>query len=136
MAGIEGFGVAAEEALDQLPVDNPLQNQLESGLKALSNEIVIFAEAAPRLPNTTCFSLPNKRAETAVISYEMAGIAVSSGSACSSGKVGASHVLEAMGVSADKASGAIRVSTGWSSNAADIDGFIAATAKLLGHPNA
>ena len=136
VAGIEGFGVAAEEALAQLPVDNTLQNQLESGLKALSNEIVIFAEAAPRLPNTTCFSLPNKRAETAVISYDMASIAVSSGSACSSGKVGASHVLEAMGVAEVQAAGAIRVSTGWSSNAADIDGFVVATAKLLGHPNA
>ena len=131
VAGIEGFGVAAEEALAQLPVDNPLQNQLESGLKALSNEIVIFAEAAPRLPNTTCFSLPNKRAETAVISYDMAGIAVSSGSACSSGKVGASHVLEAMGVSADKASGAIRVSTGWNTTEADIKAFLGATAKGL-----
>jgi len=135
VAGIDGFGIAAEEALSQLPVDNTLQNQLESGLKALSNEIVIFAETAPRLPNTTCFSLPNKRAETAVIAYDMAGVAVSSGSACSSGKVGASHVLEAMGAPQEQAAGAIRVSTGWNSEAADIEGFIAATAKLLGLPS-
>ena len=132
VAGIEGFGIAAEEALLQLPADNSLQTQLEQGLKALSNEIVIFAESAPRLPNTTCFSLPNKRAETAVIAYDMAGVAVSSGSACSSGKVGASHVLEAMGVPQEQAAGAIRVSTGWNSKAEDIEEFIAATAKLLG----
>lgn len=135
VAGIEGFGVAAEEALSQVPADSSLQTQLEQGLKALSNEIVIFAEDVPRLPNTTCFSLPNKRAETAVISYDMAGIAVSSGSACSSGKVGASHVLEAMAVPQEQAAGAIRVSTGWNSDAADIDGFVAATAKLLGLPS-
>ena len=136
VGGIEGFGVAAEEALAKLPADSTLQNQLENGLKALSNEIVIFSEAARRLPNTTCFSLPNKRAETAVIAYDMAGIAVSSGSACSSGKGGAFHVLEAMGVPQEQAAGAIRVSTGWDSEEADIDGVIAATAKLLGLPNA
>lgn len=134
VAGIEGYGVAAEEVLSQLPTDNGLQSELEQRLKALSNEIVVFGENAERLPNTTCFSLPNKRAETAVISYDMAGIAVSSGSACSSGKVGASHVLEAMGVLPEQAAGAIRVSTGWDSTKSDIDGFVKVTAKLLGLP--
>lgn len=132
VAGIAGFGVAAEEALAALPASNALQEQLERGLKALSNEIVIFGAGAARLANTTCFSLPNKRAETAIIAYDMAGIAVSSGSACSSGKVGASHVLSAMGVSDDVAAGAIRVSTGWNSVESDVEGFLSATSKLLG----
>lgn len=132
VAGIAGFGVAAEEALVSLPASNALQEQLEQGLRALSNEIVIFGEGAARLANTTCFSLPDKRAETAVISYDMAGIAVSSGSACSSGKVGASHVLSAMGLSDDVAAGAIRVSTGWNSVESDVEEFLSATSKLLG----
>lgn len=131
VAGIEGFGIAAQEALLQSGCGSILQDRLERGLKGLSNEIVVFGEAVQRLASTTCFSLPGKRAETAVISYDMAGIAVSSGSACSSGKVGPSHVLEAMGVPSELAVGAIRVSTGWNTVEDDIDAFLSATKRLL-----
>lgn len=131
VAGIEGFGVAAWEALATLEDNNGLQQKLENGLKNICEDITIFGEGVPRLPNTTCFSLPGKRAETIVIAYDMAGIAISSGSACSSGKVGASHVLKAMGVADDLAGGAIRISTGWNTSAADIDAFLETTEKLL-----
>ncbi|MEO1066107.1 MAG: cysteine desulfurase family protein [Pseudomonadota bacterium] len=127
---IEGFGIAAEACAAEV-VSSDLQAELESGLKALSNEIVVFGDTVERLPNTTCFAMPGKRAETALIAYDMAGIAVSSGSACSSGKVGASHVLEAMGVERSLSDGAIRVSTGWTNTPADIKAFLTATERLL-----
>lgn len=136
VAGIAGFGAAAQEAMSVMDENagherTGLREALEAGLKAVSSDIVIFGEGATRLPNTSCFSLPGKQAETAVISYDMAGISISSGSACSSGKVGASHVLKAMGVEDELAAGAIRVSTGWNTGAADIDAFLAATKKIL-----
>lgn len=130
VAAIAGFGVAAEEALAEIGVDHGYQRKLESGLKFISGDVTIFGEKVRRLANTTCFSLPGKRAETAVISYDMAGIAVSSGSACSSGKVGASHVLKAMGVEERLAESAIRVSTGWNTKVADIDSFLSVTMRL------
>jgi cysteine desulfurase len=85
---------------------------------------VIFGEAATRLPNTSFFAVPGMKAETAIIAFDLNGIAVSSGSACSSGKVQASHVLAAMGVSPELARGAVRVSLGWSTTAADVDRFL------------
>ena len=72
--------------------------RLEAGLKAATPHAVIFGEGAQRLPNTTLFAVPGVKAETAMIAFDLNGIAVSSGSACSSGKVQASHVLAAMGV--------------------------------------
>lgn len=135
VAGIEGFAKAAQAALADMGARHErlrgLQMRLEEGLKALSGDIEIFGAGAARLSNTTCFSLPGRRAETAVISYDMAGIAISSGSACSSGKVGASHVLKAMGVADEAAMGAIRVSTGWNTGEADIDAFLDATGRFL-----
>jgi cysteine desulfurase len=87
---------------------------------------VIFGAAADRLPNTTLFALPVVKAETAVIGLDLAGGAVSSGAACSSGKVAPSHVLAAMGVPGALARGAVRVSLGYSSQEADIERFLAA----------
>ena len=75
-----------------------LRDRLEAGLKAASPEVVIFGTAAQRLPNTTLFAVPGMKAETAVIAFDLEGVAVSSGAACSSGKVQPSHVLAAMGV--------------------------------------
>lgn len=132
VAGIEGFGVAADEVLTHLDKGSSIAGKLENGLMTLSDKIQIFGKNAPRLPNTTCFSLPGKRAETAVISYDMADIAISSGSACSSGKVGASHVLKAMGIDEEIAQSAIRVSTGWSTTEDDIVTFLNVTKRLLG----
>ena len=84
------------------------------------------------MPNTTLFTVPGLRAETAVIGFDLAGIAVSSGSACSSGKVQPSHVLEAMGAGPEIAKGAVRLSLGWSTSDADIDRCLEAWRKLAG----
>ncbi len=85
---------------------------------------------AHRLPNTTCFAIPGKSAELSLIALDLDGIAVSSGSACSSGKVERSHVLAAMGIPAELSGGAIRVSTGWTTTEADIERFLAALSKI------
>ncbi len=132
VAAIAGFGAAAEEACLNISNDDRLQKRLEAGLKMLSSDFVIFADEVARLPNTTCFAKIGKKAETALISYDMAGIAVSSGSACSSGKVGPSHVLQAMGFEGDLALGAIRVSTGWNTVEDDIDSFLNVTRRFYG----
>jgi cysteine desulfurase len=98
-----------------------LRARLENGLREIADDAVIFGENVERVANTTCFSLPGVSAETAVIALDLEGIAVSSGSACSSGKIAKSHVLEAMGVEDDLIKGAIRVSTGWYTEENHID---------------
>jgi cysteine desulfurase len=133
VSGIAGFGAAADAALSSLRDDavqlESLSNRLEIGLKQTPG-VVIFSEDAPRLPNTTLFSAPGLRAETAVIAFDLEGIAVSSGSACSSGKVQPSHVLEAMGFGPKLAQGAVRLSLGWSTSETDIDYCLKAWRKL------
>jgi cysteine desulfurase len=133
VAGIAGFGAAVTTAAGALEEDaapiEALRNRLERGLKQTSGAI-IFSESAPRLPNTTLFTVPGLRAETAVIGFDLAGIAVSSGSACSSGKVQPSHVLAAMGFGPKIAQGAVRLSLGWSTSEADIDRALEAWRKL------
>jgi cysteine desulfurase len=133
VAGIAGFGAAAGAALGALAADasrlERLRARLESGLRQAPG-VVIFSEDAPRLPNTTLFTIPGLRAETAVIGFDLEGIAVSSGSACSSGKVQPSHVLEAMGFGPKLAQGAVRLSLGWSTSETDIDSCLKAWRKL------
>jgi cysteine desulfurase len=135
VAGIAGFGAAARAAMAALDKDarrlETLRNRLESGLGQTPGAIV-FCTEAPRLPNTTLFTVPGLNAETAVIGFDLACVAVSSGSACSSGKVQPSHVLRAMGFPADIAQGAVRLSLGWSTSEADIDLAIKAWRKLAG----
>jgi cysteine desulfurase len=99
-------------------------------LEAALHDAVIFSDGRERLCNTTCFAIPGMKAETLVMNLDLEGFAVSSGSACSSGKVGKSHVLEAMGVDAELASGAIRISSGWNTTEKDVSRFIAAIDKL------
>ncbi len=132
VATVAGFGVAAAAAR-QTDADHmaALRDALEAGIKAASPQAVIFGEAASRLPNTSFFAVPGTKAETAIIAFDLNGIAVSSGSACSSGKVQASHVLAAMGVSPELARGAVRVSLGWSTTAADVDRFLGTWNKLV-----
>jgi cysteine desulfurase len=124
VAGIAAFGAAVRAAMASLEGDaarlRGLRDRLEAGLKQ-TPEIIVFSEEVPRLPNTTLFTVPGLKAETAVIGFDLGGIAVSSGSACSSGKVQPSHVLEAMGVGKELAQGAVRLSLGWSTSEADID---------------
>ena len=92
---------------------------------------MIFGSAVRRLPNTTCFAFPDCAAETLLMALDLEGVAVSSGSACSSGKVGRSHVLDAMGVDRGLASGALRVSFGWASTEADVGRFMEAFAAVM-----
>jgi cysteine desulfurase len=133
VAGIAGFGAAVTAATAALETAAPrlegLRNRLERGLRETPGAI-IFCEDVPRLPNTTLFTVPGLRAETAVIGFDLAGVAVSSGSACSSGKVQPSHVLEAMGFGPKIAQGAVRLSLGWSTSEADIDRCLEAWRKL------
>src|ERR1700676_5497726 len=135
VAGIAGFGAAASAAMGVLQEEaarlEGLRNRLENGLRHTPN-VIVFSDGAPRVPNTTLFTVPGLRAETAVIGFDLAGIAVSSGSACSSGKVQPSHVLEAMGVGPELAQGAVRLSLGWSTSEADVDFAIKAWRKLEG----
>ena len=128
VVAIAGFGaLATEPQLDTYP----LTDQLEAAL----GDMVIFSDGVERLCNTTCFGMPGMKADTALMNFDLDGIAVSSGSACSSGKVGRSHVLEAMGVAPDLAANAIRVSLGWNTTEADVVRFIAVMNKLAARHN-
>ncbi len=133
VAGIAGFGAAAAAAMGTLQSDairlETQRNRLENGLRE-TRGMIVFSNEAPRLPNTTLFTVPGLRAETAVIGFDLEGIAVSSGSACSSGKVQPSHVLEAMGFGPKIAQGAVRLSLGWSTSSADIDRCLKAWRNL------
>jgi len=121
---IAGFAaLATEPQLDQ----SALRDKLETALQGAT----IFSAEATHLNNTTCFAFSGMSAESLLMNYDLEGIAVSSGSACSSGKVARSHVLTAMGVSADLAANAIRVSLGWNTTEHDITHFIAVTEKLM-----
>jgi cysteine desulfurase len=134
VAGIAAFGAAASAARTGLVGEVAhmlaLRNALEEGLRAISPQAVIFGAGAERLANTTLFALDGVKAETAIIAFDLEGLAVSSGAACSSGKVQPSHVLAAMGVSAPLARGGIRVSLGWTTTEADIEKFLGAWRKL------
>jgi cysteine desulfurase len=138
VAGIAGFGAAAKAAMGALQSDairlESLRNRLEKGLQETRGvqEVIVFSGDVPRLPNTTLFTVPGLKAETAVIGFDLEGIAVSSGSACSSGKVQPSHVLKAMGFGPELAQGAVRLSLGWSTSSADIDRSLKAWRKLAG----
>ncbi|MBS0233026.1 MAG: aminotransferase class V-fold PLP-dependent enzyme [Proteobacteria bacterium] len=134
---IAGFGAAAKASLNDVPVVDAvgfLRDELETELKRISPNAVIVGEGAPRLANTTAVALPGKLAETLVIRLDLAGIAVSAGSACSSGKVGASHVLEAMGFGPDIAASTIRISLGPTTTKDDIAAFLAVWKTIAGAP--
>lgn len=133
VAGIAGFGAAVKAALEALPEDASrmasLRDRLENGLRAIAGATV-FADDTARLPNTVLFTAPGLKAETAVIGFDLEGVAVSSGSACSSGKVQPSHVLSAMGYDPAMAQGAVRLSLGWSTEPEDINKALEAWRKL------
>ncbi|WP_061021050.1 cysteine desulfurase family protein [Bradyrhizobium sp. CCH5-F6] len=133
VAGIAGFGAAVKAALQALPEDvkrmATLRDHLENGLRGIAGA-TIFADDVERLPNTVLFTASGLKAETAVIGFDLEGIAVSSGSACSSGKVQPSHVLSAMGYDPAVAQGAVRLSLGWSTEPEDINRALEAWRKL------
>jgi cysteine desulfurase len=134
VAAIAGFGAAAATArarlVDEAVRMGALRDRLEAGLRAISSDTTIFGADVERLPNTVLFAVPGVKAETAVIALDLEGIAVSSGAACSSGKVQPSHVLAAMGVDPLLARGAIRVSLGPQTTEIEVDCFLHAWTKL------
>jgi cysteine desulfurase len=136
IAAIAGLAAALDAADKEQVIwkerAQALQLRLEQGLRAVAPKAAIFGEGADRLPNTTCFAIPGKSAEMMLIAFDLEGVAVSSGSACSSGKVERSHVLAAMGAPKALSDGAIRVSTGWNTEEADIERFLAALSKICG----
>lgn len=133
VAGIAGFGAAARSAVagggHEAEREQGLRVQLEAALLETPGALV-FATEAQRLPNTVLFAVPGIRAETAVIGFDLAGVAVSAGSACSSGKVQPSHVVAAMGYGPELAQGAVRLSLGWSTGQEDIESAVQAWRKL------
>lgn len=129
-----GFGAAAAVAAKNLEVEAArlaaLRARLEDGMRARAPDVIIHGEDVARVGNTTFFTLPGLKAETGQIAFDIEGIALSAGSACSSGKVGESHVLTAMG--RDPKLGALRISLGHATDEADIERTLAAFAKIAG----
>ena len=130
---IAGFGAAASAAMADAATwvtVGMLRVQVEHRLAAIAPDAVIYAAAAPRLPNTICISMPGVPAATQVMALDLAGVMVSAGAACSSGKVRRSHVLDAMGVPEREAECAIRISLGWNTSSAEIDHLVEAWGAL------
>jgi len=135
VAAIAGFGAAARLAAAEAGPEATrlaaLRDWLTQRVTETAPDVVVFGAAAPRLPNTLAFAAPGVAAATLLIALDLAGVAVSSGSACSSGKVTPSHVLAAMGIEPGLAAGALRVSFGWASRDEDVDRFVAAFGEAL-----
>lgn len=131
---IIGFGAAAAAALEEFEGRNAaiarLRDRLEEGMRQSAPDVIIHGEQGLRVPNTSFFTLPGLKSETGQIAFDLEGVAISAGSACSSGKVGESHVLVAMGC--DPKLGALRMSLGPTTTQADIDRAIAAFARIAG----
>lgn len=127
-----GFGAAAESAADELVTRNAtigaLRERLEAGMRQMAADVMIHGEGGERVANTVFFTLPGLKAETGQIAFDLEGVALSAGSACSSGRLGESHVLTAMG--RDAKLGALRISLGFSTTEEEIDRAIAAFAKI------
>jgi cysteine desulfurase len=132
VAGIAGFGAVAKDFGDTKRI-GALRERFERALLKAAPETIVFGARAERLANTSNFALPGIAAETALIALDLDGVQVSSGAACSSGKVKPSHVLSAMGVGEETARCALRVSFGWNSTEADADAAIASLSNLVAH---
>ena len=131
--GIVGFGIAADLVREnRIKMNNTakLREKLENGLRSIVPDLKFYGSQADRLPNTSCFSMRDVEAEVQLVAFDLDGVMVSSGSACSSGNVTISHVLSAMGVPDGEASTAIRVSFGWQNNLRDVEEFLATWQKL------
>lgn len=133
-ASVAGFGAAAEAVSGTIGAASlqvlETRDALEARMRDAAPDLVIHGSDVERLPNTTFFSLPGLKSETGQIAFDLEGVALSAGSACSSGKVGESHVLKAMGL--DPRMGALRISIGTSTTKQDIERTIAAFAKIAG----
>lgn len=134
VAGIAGFGAAAADLPDprtEAARLRALRDETEAGIRDIAPNAVVFGAGAERLPNTVAFAVPGLSAETALMRFDLAGLALSSGSACSSGKVRRSHVLAAMDVPSDLAGGALRASFGATSARADVIRFLREFENIL-----
>lgn len=139
LPGIAGFGAAAVAAMAGIAVwqeIGALRDEAERRLMAVAPDAIVHAAGAPRLPNTLCISMPGVPAATQVMAFDLAGVMVSAGAACSSGKMRRSHVLDAMGVAERDAENAIRISLGWSTAAVDIDHLVEAWGALYARTRA
>ena len=133
--GIAAFGVAADRArhdLREITKVAALRDWLEARLRSISSNVNVLGGGAPRIANTAMVAVPGVRAETAVIAFDLEGVAISAGSACSSGKVGASHVAEAMGLPADLARSGLRVSIGPQTTWDEAERFVAVWERVIG----
>ncbi|MCF3642977.1 cysteine desulfurase [Rhizobium sp. TRM95111] len=134
VAALAGFSAAAQAALDGFDARNArvaaLRDRLEAQMREVAPDVIVHGRDGPRLANTSFFSLPGLKSETGQIAFDLEGIALSAGSACSSGKVGASHVLTAMGF--DAALGGLRVSLGETTSEEDVQRFLAAFERVAG----
>ena len=135
VAALSAFGAACAEAGRELQEESArllaLRERLETGLRAMAPGVRIHGESVPRLPNTVNAAFPGVSGETLVIALDLAGFAVSTGSACASGAVAPSHVIRAMGYGEEDARGAVRVSLGWSTTGDTIERLLAALPQLL-----
>jgi cysteine desulfurase len=134
VAAIAGFGAAAEIASNANFI-SVLRDKLEVAIHSIDPQAKIFGQNCKRLPNTSSVAMPNVAAETQLIHFDLNSIAVSAGSACSSGKIETSQVLKAMGIADDIAKTAIRVSLGKNNTENDIDTFISAWKQLYENTN-
>ena len=135
VAAIVGFGAAAEQLsqtlLEEINRVTALRERLETGMRTAADSTVIFSDTALRVPNTTCFAIAGMAAETAVIAFDLEGIAVSAGAACSSGKVGPSPTLTAMKIEPEISRAAVRVSLGWNTTELDVERFLEIFARFM-----
>jgi cysteine desulfurase len=135
VVAIAGFGAAARACVAGTAAEAgrlaTLRDRLTAAVRDAAPDVVVFGDAGPRLPNTLYLAVPGVEAATLMIGLDLAGVAVSSGSACSSGKANPSHVLAAMGVAPGLTRGAIRLSLGWASSEADAERFAAAFKRAL-----
>jgi cysteine desulfurase len=135
VAAASAFGAACAAARRELPDESrrllALRERLESGLRELAPGVRVHGDGVPRLPNTVNVAFPGVSGETLVIALDLAGFAVSTGSACASGAVTPSHVIRAMGYDDREARGAVRISMGWSTTGDTIERFLSVVPPLL-----
>lgn len=132
---IAGFGAACAEVLDrqsdEVLAARTLRDAFEAGVRRISSGALFLGGETPRLPNTSCFALPGAAGATLLMALDLAGVAVSAGSACSSGKSARSPVLDAMRIDAHIADCVLRVSFGWNSNPQDADRLLETLAMVM-----
>jgi cysteine desulfurase len=135
---IAGFGAAAEVFADKFYHANvsELVRVAEDGMRMIAPDLIVFGERADRIGNTSNFAVPGLKNAVAMMGLDLAGVSVSSGSACSSGKVGPSHVLAAMGVDNEMSECALRISFGWSSKIDDVEAYLKAFGEVVGRHKA